>query len=297
MSTPIATLNLGSRLEKKLAPIDTIEGLRAVSSIALMRDWKLTSLDMSSINAALIDSDLPMLTVTVPKPRKEREKRICGVDLDAARDISLPQNPCQLPRAKGKQKCVWHWLLAQPIAEQVEYADQRGARMRAKEGHVERSRVPEKDWPAGRRWCSECQAMIPLFYCIGSKCRAHASRAAHASMTKRVYDLTNEDYQDLLAWQGGKCYICGKTPRTKRLAVDHDHVTELVRGLLCANDEFGCNFTLRILLNNYSMALRALEYVEMSPIDRMRSGQPPVVYEGHRRPPRPGEAREDPKEG
>lgn len=59
------------------------------------------------------------------------------------------------------------------------------------------------------------------------------SRASHL---KLKYGLTLEDYQDLLDLQGGTCGICTKTPEQegKNLAVDHDHVTGEVRGLLCS---------------------------------------------------------------
>jgi len=39
-------------------------------------------------------------------------------------------------------------------------------------------------------------------------------------------------YQELLAKQGGGCAICGATPKTRRLNVDHSHATGEVRGLL-----------------------------------------------------------------
>ena len=48
----------------------------------------------------------------------------------------------------------------------------------------------------------------------------------------------------MLESQGGKCLICDKTPGELSLkhllAVDHDHATGEVRGLLCK----GCNFKL-----------------------------------------------------
>jgi len=40
-------------------------------------------------------------------------------------------------------------------------------------------------------------------------------------------------YEELLASQGGVCAICGSSPKTKRLNIDHDHKTMEVRGLLC----------------------------------------------------------------
>jgi hypothetical protein len=55
-------------------------------------------------------------------------------------------------------------------------------------------------------------------------------------MLERTYGLTTAQYDDLLARQGGRCAICRQKPGKKRLAVDHDHVTGAVRGLLCARD-------------------------------------------------------------
>jgi hypothetical protein len=37
----------------------------------------------------------------------------------------------------------------------------------------------------------------------------------------------------MLADQAGHCAICPREPTTKRLHVDHDHKSGLVRGLLC----------------------------------------------------------------
>lgn len=70
--------------------------------------------------------------------------------------------------------------------------------------------------------------------------RARKKRArsnAHARMTERVYNLTGEQYRALYEAQGGHCAICWRaTGKTKSLAVDHDHETGLVRGLLCGPD-------------------------------------------------------------
>lgn len=48
------------------------------------------------------------------------------------------------------------------------------------------------------------------------------------------YGLGIADYVALLDSQGGVCAICGSPPQNNRLAVDHDHVTGDVRGLLCS---------------------------------------------------------------
>lgn len=61
------------------------------------------------------------------------------------------------------------------------------------------------------------------------------------------YGLTLEDYDRMLRAQNGVCAICSLPERSKSrngtiqpLAIDHDHETGQVRGLLCAR----CNAVL-----------------------------------------------------
>lgn len=52
----------------------------------------------------------------------------------------------------------------------------------------------------------------------------------------RKYNLMIEQYEKLIKQQNGKCAIClKKCSSGKRLAVDHNHKTGMVRGLLCTN--------------------------------------------------------------
>lgn len=53
------------------------------------------------------------------------------------------------------------------------------------------------------------------------------------SKLRRVYGMTPERYDELLKSQDGKCALCGRTEVTRRLSIDHDHKTGVVRGLLC----------------------------------------------------------------
>lgn len=60
---------------------------------------------------------------------------------------------------------------------------------------------------------------------------------------RKAYGITVEHYEALLKAQGGVCAICGGTdPAGRMLAVDHDHATLAIRGLLC----FGCNVAVGI---------------------------------------------------
>lgn len=63
--------------------------------------------------------------------------------------------------------------------------------------------------------------------------------------------MSIEEYDELAEKQNGKCAICKQTPKTKLLAVDHDHSCcptnktcgNCVRGLLCSS----CNTALGVL--------------------------------------------------
>jgi len=54
---------------------------------------------------------------------------------------------------------------------------------------------------------------------------------------KTRYGLTGEQYEDLFQRQHGCCAICLRpsTEFKNKLAVDHDHVSGHIRGLLCNN--------------------------------------------------------------
>ena len=59
---------------------------------------------------------------------------------------------------------------------------------------------------------------------------------ARAKRLMDNYKLTIPMYDAILAHQGGVCYACQQPEHVagRRLAVDHDHTTGLIRGLLCS---------------------------------------------------------------
>jgi hypothetical protein len=56
----------------------------------------------------------------------------------------------------------------------------------------------------------------------------------------KLYGITVQDYDRMLKKQDGVCLICKRPEKNRKLAVDHDHETGAVRGLLCTS----CNNTL-----------------------------------------------------
>jgi hypothetical protein len=83
---------------------------------------------------------------------------------------------------------------------------------------------------------------------------------------KRDYGISLEAYSAMLVKQGGLCAICGTPNGSERsnnngrkvLAVDHDHKTGAIRGLLCSL----CNQALGLLLENPEFFRKAADYLE-----------------------------------
>lgn len=183
-------------------------------------------------------------------------------------------NGCGREKYSTRMRCWWHHLAAQPAGFQEVVADQRLDYAQRQPGFESRARVPAAEWPTGERWCSGCQSFVPLFYVSGSRCKACASRAAHLARIEKTYDMPASDYAVLLAYQGGVCWICGRRSPSRRLAVDHDHVTGAVRGLLCPDPDRGCNKAILGNIRDLEMARRIPAYLEDPPYARMQRGAP-----------------------
>jgi hypothetical protein len=75
----------------------------------------------------------------------------------------------------------------------------------------------------------------------------------------KAYGITLDAYNELLSAQGGTCAICKKANENGRqLAVDHDHATGAVRGLLCSP----CNTSLGGFGDNRSTLIAAIPYLD-----------------------------------
>jgi len=74
--------------------------------------------------------------------------------------------------------------------------------------------------------------------------------------------MTIADYDALLAFQGGVCYICQNPPKKSQYHVDHDHKTGLIRGILC----MWCNHKLLAgARESIAILRRGIGYLENPP--------------------------------
>lgn len=83
---------------------------------------------------------------------------------------------------------------------------------------------------------------------------------------RTVYGMTTEEYAVMFGQQEGRCAICAQTEESRsrstrgkkrNLAVDHDHTTGKVRGLLCHL----CNVGVGNFGENAERMVRAADYI------------------------------------
>lgn len=81
--------------------------------------------------------------------------------------------------------------------------------------------------------CKECVALASKEF--KEKNPFRNSEANHKSHLKKTYGLTIEQYNELKEKQNHSCFVCGRheSELERRLAVDHNHKTREIRGLLC----------------------------------------------------------------
>lgn len=124
--------------------------------------------------------------------------------------------------------------------------------------------------------CKKCSKKYHTAYCKKNRQkenkrsvdykRSHP-RCALNSRLKNAHDITLGQYDKMLEEQNGVCEICGKKETHKnqygvqRLGVDHNHITNKNRGLLCVccNTAIG---SLYIDEKGIELLLKAMEYTQ-----------------------------------
>lgn len=197
--------------------------------------------------------------------------------------MSKSRTPCRYcggekPAGRGRKACDPCLDKRRPIFEQQRY-EQRLARAREERLAAGTNRRLATLAPDGQKWCARCRQYLPTdeFGTRGQKlaayCKPCASAYNHERLLKQVFGITPQEYERLLAVQDGRCAICERRPRKRRLAVDHDHSTGEVRGLLCTR----CNHKLIGSASESAAVLRrAARYLDAPPA---MTGQPVAADE------------------
>lgn len=119
------------------------------------------------------------------------------------------------------------------------------------------------------KFCTECKKKLDIDCFFNNKattgekkypstrCKSCHNLKRRENKLVQVYGITVEQYDELFRRQNGKCAICSRPPKTRRLHVDHCHRTKIVRGLLCYN----CNYGLSWFKDNPQFLLKASKYL------------------------------------
>lgn len=96
---------------------------------------------------------------------------------------------------------------------------------------------------------------------------------------RKTYGISEAFYLALLEYQGGVCFICHRKPGRVLLAVDHNHLTGEVRGLVCGRsardhatgrDYPACNRIIGMAHDSPAFFRRGADYLENPPARRLK---------------------------
>lgn len=91
--------------------------------------------------------------------------------------------------------------------------------------------------------------------------RAKSKNYHRERWLRENFNMTLEDYKNLLEKQKGRCAICGTfrpyVKENKNFPIDHDVITGKIRGLLCHN----CNVGLGNFRHDLSLLRSAIDYL------------------------------------
>src|SRR5690606_33401686 len=87
--------------------------------------------------------------------------------------------------------------------------------------------------------------------------KRHLTRGLKESLDR--FGLSRDDFDRMMDAQYGECCICHRPAEesSKRLAIDHDHETGRVRGLLCQK----CNCALGLFRDDPGIVMAAAVYL------------------------------------
>lgn len=197
-------------------------------------------------------------------------------------DVGLP--------SYGRHKMIWHACCGCGLERWVQFKNGGPVRDRCHACSCVAAKVARlaADPAPGLRTCRECGVIKPHAdfpvrgQSIRGRCQACRAAAtgrarrrdpeayrrrsgayrkakpdvARGAYLKYKYGITLEEYERMLAAQGGRCWICQGVDSV-RLSVDHCHATGDVRALLCGN----CNRLIGYAKEDGEVLVRAAHYV------------------------------------
>jgi hypothetical protein len=109
--------------------------------------------------------------------------------------------------------------------------------------------------------CKECIKIYSGVYEKTMRKRIHSRDKVNYHNNLRKYKITYETYKQMFYTQNGRCAICNRHQDSfkRLLSVDHNHVTQKVRSLLCDN----CNSILGHSKENIEILNKVIDYLKI----------------------------------
>ena len=170
--------------------------------------------------------------------------------------------------------CAW---CREPLDAEMRYGTRFCSSLCSDTWNNDQKRLAMLDARKARRGpCEACGGPVPAerpanaIYC-SPKCKRRGAMSQHPRVRRGQldynrrykYGLTTEQFDALLAGQGGVCAICGTLEwmgRGNAPHTDHDHATGRVRGVLCGN----CNNGIGMFGDDPARLRAAADYLERS---------------------------------
>lgn len=124
--------------------------------------------------------------------------------------------------------------------------------------------VTKKGTQKYRSQCRECDNARQLPQRKRAPNTARYSRGRlKGYQVSAAFGITHAEWEALMESRGWACEICGRTSETsgRSLAVDHDHSTGAIRGVLCQR----CNCAIGLLLEDKDSLANAINYLKEKP--------------------------------
>lgn len=135
-------------------------------------------------------------------------------------------------------------------------------RLAATAKHREKNRNRERPSPDSLKLCCGCDRSLPITAFTPSDIRYDGCHPiCRVCVVSRSHGITAAVFEAIWAKANNSCGICFRPlVRNKKngFAIDHDHKTNAIRGLLCNN----CNLAIGHFADNAEHCARAAKYLE-----------------------------------
>jgi len=106
----------------------------------------------------------------------------------------------------------------------------------------------------GRDSSGRCKRCALIYSTTWRRKHPRSKLLLRGDQLKRYYKITVDQYNQMVITQDGRCLICREKAK---LFVDHDHISNKIRGLLCTR----CNVGLGMFRDNVTFLISAKDYL------------------------------------